>query len=185
MIVFELNMAMFIAAMLSLPWLPFSLWDLARNWQNWSKSTFYIKNESNKWKAEKEEESVFSLWDSDIPLVPYGREKRKGERGALSKICVGTQIDEISKTSRSRDTLVSTFKESVPSISSPPPYSTYRIGHQLRRVIVFKSFASSGALCNRMGSIWAFDWNIISKHFLCSSCIIRAQSIWKIDLDLI
>ena len=58
---------------------------------------------------QRKAKKVFSLWDSDIPLVPDGREKGKVERGALSKICVGTQIDEISKTSQSRDTLVSTF----------------------------------------------------------------------------
>ena len=86
MIVFQLNMAMFIAAMLSLPWLPFSLWDLARNWQNWSKSTFYIKNESNKWKAEKGKESVFSLglWHSVGPRRPG--ERKSGERSFVKDL---------------------------------------------------------------------------------------------------
>ena len=37
----------------------------------------------------------------------------------------------------------------------------------------------------RMGSIWAFEWNIISMHFSCSFRILRAQSLWKIDLDII
>ena len=37
----------------------------------------------------------------------------------------------------------------------------------------------------RMGSIWAFEIKIISKHFSCSICIIRPQPTRKIDLDLI
>ena len=38
---------------------------------------------------------------------------------------------------------------------------------------------------NRMGSIWAYKKQIISKHFSCSNCIIRAQSTCIIDIDLI
>ena len=41
------------------------------------------------------------------------------------------------------------------------------------------------ALCARMGSIWALENQIISKHFSCSNCKIRAQSTRKIDLNLI
>ena len=40
-------------------------------------------------------------------------------------------------------------------------------------------------ICNRVGSIRAMELNILSKHFSCSICILRAQSLRKIDLDLI
>ena len=37
----------------------------------------------------------------------------------------------------------------------------------------------------RVGSISAFKQNTISEHFTCSFCILKAQSLWIIDLDLI
>ena len=40
------------------------------------------------------------------------------------------------------------------------------------------------ALRNRVGSIRAFQWNSISKHFSCSICIVKVQSHQIIDLDL-
>ena len=37
----------------------------------------------------------------------------------------------------------------------------------------------------RVGSFWPFELKLISRHFSCSTCILRARSNRKIDLDLI